>query len=227
MSYSWRCPFCNHHATIGGENESKSSHAFDCKNKYGDQLLFTHVIVCPNESCREVTACTTWHDRKWKGQGWDTQSAKSKWTLIPQANVKVFPNYIPKAILEDYREACLIVDTSAKASATLSRRCLQGMIRDFWGISKNRLIDEIKAIEEKVDPDTWAAIDAVRSIGNIGAHMEKEINLIIDVDPDEAKLLIGLIETLLDEWYVNRFERAEKMRKIIGTSKIKAAQKNS
>ena len=40
------------------------------------------------------------------------------------------------------------------------------------------------------------AIDAVRKIGNIGAHMERDINLIVDIDPNEAAILIGLIELL-------------------------------
>ena len=71
------------------------------------------------------------------------------------------------------------------------------MIRDFWGISKRRLKDEVDALEEKVDPQTWDAIDSVRKIGNVGAHMEADINVIVDVDPDEATLLISLIETLL------------------------------
>jgi Domain of unknown function (DUF4145) len=31
------------------------------------------------------------------------------------------------------------------------------------------------ALEEKVDPQTWDAIDSVRKIGNIGAHMEADI----------------------------------------------------
>jgi len=39
-----------------------------------------------------------------------------------------------------------------------------------------------------VDPLTWEAIDAVRKLGNIGAHMEKDINVIVDVDPEEAEL---------------------------------------
>ena len=73
----------------------------------------------------------------------------------------------------------------------MSRRCLQGMIRDFWGVSKNRLVDEVEAIEEKMDPLTWQAIDAVRKIGNIGAHMEADINVIIEVEPREASLLIN------------------------------------
>ena len=47
---------------------------------------------------------------------------------------------------------------------------------------------------------TWAAIDAVRRVGNIGAHMEHDINVIVDVEPREAELLIGLVETLFREW---------------------------
>ena len=54
---------------------------------------------------------------------------------------------------------------------------------------------------------TWDAIDAVRKVGNIGAHIEKDINVIIDVEPREAELLIGLIEMLLKDWYVVREER--------------------
>jgi hypothetical protein len=30
------------------------------------------------------------------------------------------------------------------------------------------------------------------------------INLIIDVDPEEAQLLIGLIEFLIEDWYITR-----------------------
>lgn len=79
------------------------------------------------------------------------------------------------------------------------------MIRDFWGITdKPTLKQEIDALENLIDPETWVAIDAVRQIGNIGAHMEKEVNLIIAVDAEEADLLIGLIETLFQDWYVAR-----------------------
>jgi hypothetical protein len=115
----------------------------------------------------------------------------------------------------------LISSPSPKASATLARRCLQGIIRDFWSIQKKRLIDEINALQDKIDSQTWQAIDAVRSIGNIGAHMEKDIGVIIDVDPDEAELLIRLIEVLLEEWYIRRYERAMHMQKIIDVAQEK------
>lgn len=34
--------------------------------------------------------------------------------------------------------------------------------------------------------------------------MEADVNVIVDVEAGEARLLIGLIETLVDEWYVAR-----------------------
>ncbi len=137
------------------------------------------------------------------------------------------PDYLPQPIRNDYEEACLIRDLSPKASATLSRRALQGMIRDFWGIKRGRLIDEIDALKEKVDPVTWKAIDAVRSIGNIGAHMERDINVIVDVEPDEARKLIQLIEILVDDWYVTRHEREERLKAVIELKEAKEDQKKA
>ena len=121
-------------------------------------------------------------------------------------DTKPIPNYVPNAIRNDYQEAVSIVDLSPKSSATLSRRCLQGMIRDFWNIKAPTLYEEIAALKDKIPASQWSAIDALRKIGNIGAHMEKDINLIVDVEPDEAKSLIKLIELLIDKWYVARHD---------------------
>ena len=225
-SFNWRCPFCDHDVTITDERYSSDDHTFDNHNKYGRQVLSTTVIVCPNKNCREYTLIAFISDEKWTNQ-WERSKPKERWQLIPPANIKVFPDYVPMPILADYKEACLIKDLSPKASATLSRRCLQGMIRDFWGVSKSRLVDEIKGIQEKVDKITWDAIDSVRNIGNIGAHMEKDINLIIDVDQNEAGLLIELVETLIKEWYVNRFEREQRMASIISIASAKKSIKSN
>lgn len=145
--------------------------------------------------------------------------------VIPSSSAKNFPGYVPQQILSDYQEAHLISELSPKASATLSRRCLQGMIRDFWGISRSRLIDEIKEFEPLIDKQTWQAIDAVRSIGNIGAHMERDIDKIIDVDPGESLLLLQLIEMLIQEWYIARREREERLKAIVEISGNKQAER--
>ena len=71
------------------------------------------------------------------------------------------------------------------------------------------------------------AIDHVREIGNIGAHMEADINVIIDVDPDEAQRLIGLAELLFDEWYRAREQRRQGLEKLgdIAAGKKKKKQR--
>jgi hypothetical protein len=108
------------------------------------------------------------------------------------------------------------------------------MIRDFCTIAKGTLNDEIKALmalvnEDKaprgVTPESVEAIDHVRKIGNIGAHMEKDINSIIDIDPGEAQLLIELIETLFDEWYLARDERKRRFERLSLLSASKDAEK--
>lgn len=71
---------------------------------------------------------------------------------MPDTKSKVFPKYIPLALRTYYQEAYSILKLSPKAAATLARRCIQGIIRDFWGISKARLVDEINALEDKNFP---------------------------------------------------------------------------
>ena len=54
--------------------------------------------------------------------------------------------------------------------------------------------------------------------------MKKDINIIVDVDPDEAGLLIGLIETLMHEWYIIRHEREQRLKRLVQTSLEKDRQ---
>jgi hypothetical protein len=45
----------------------------------------------------------------------------------------------------------------------------------------------VVAALSECSPDTVATIDHVRQIGNIGAHMEANINVIVDVDPTRRR----------------------------------------
>jgi len=230
--FSWSCPYCNQATTITEVNFGSDKYEFDLGNKDGILALTTTVVACPNPGCREYQMrAKLFKTERTPSAGGSYYNkpitAIGEWTLRPKSGARPFPAYIPKPILDDYNEACLIVNDSPKASATLSRRCLQGMIRNFWGISKARLIDEIAELKDKIDPTTWDAIDAVRSIGNIGAHMEKDINLIVDVDPEEARQLIGLIEFLLKDWYVGRYEREEHKKRVIALAAAKSAVKKA
>ncbi|MDF1641465.1 DUF4145 domain-containing protein [Thalassolituus oleivorans] len=218
----WTCPYCNRDCTLGDEDikfcEDKAYLAED----HGYAKANFKILICPSPECRKISIKAHY----FTSANYDGRYKKVyEWQLIPEANAKPFPDYIPQQLRDDYFEACLIKEKSAKASATLSRRCLQGIIRDFWGIKEKNLFNEIAALEDKVDATTWEAIDSVRKVGNIGAHMEKDVNIIIDVEPEEAELLIWLIETLFEEWYIERHTREEKMKKISQIAKQKAEAK--
>ncbi|CAM8626742.1 Domain of unknown function DUF4145 [Comamonadaceae bacterium] len=213
-SFNWTCPHCDRAVTISENRTSVYRHTLEITNKHNFVGLETRFIVCPNPDCNEFTLIASLDRMKPVNYGFQKSGHMRGWQLLPESKAKHFPDYIPSVVLQDYREACLIRDGSPKASATLSRRCLQGILRDFWGVKPANLVNEIESIKDKVDPVSWAAIDAVRRLGNIGAHMEKDINVVIDVDPGEADLLIELIETLLTEWYVHREERRVRMSKL-------------
>jgi len=218
-NFNWHCPFCQHNSVIeDGKNASINRHHFDFNNIDGQQTLYSVVIVCPNLECRQVQIDAVLYSSQRLSTSFGVTfkdiAEKARWRIAPKFSGRIYPAYIPDPIREDYMEACQIVDDSPKASATLARRCLQGMVRDFWQISRKTLNDELQEIQSKVDQDVWEAIDSLRSIGNIGAHMERDINVIVDVDPDEARQLIGLIELLLDEWYVARHDRQARLASI-------------
>lgn len=138
--------------------------------------------------------------------------------INPRSIAKRLPDYIPASIIQDYEEACLIADLSPKASATLSRRVLQYMIRDFYNIKDKRTLhQEIEAIENKISASEYNAIMSLKSIGNIGAHPDKneDINIIIDIDPHEAKVLLKLIEHFIESWYVKEHKEKELLNSIV------------
>jgi hypothetical protein len=104
------------------------------------------------------------------------------------------------------------------------------MIHDFCQISEKTLYKELEQLREQVNmgtaplgvsPESVDAIDHVRGIGNIGAHMEADINVIVPVDPGEAQLLIELTEMLFDEWYVARHRRQERLDRLKETAEAK------
>lgn len=240
MAFNWTCPFCSMSQTVTSEKFSLTTGLFELGDDIaeGRVAIEGHATSCSNGLCRKTTIEVMIGSPKFLSgsfRGVDNDKVILNTQIRPQALIKPQPDYIPAALIEDYNEACLIRNLSPKASATLTRRCLQGMIRHFCGITKGRLIDEINALRESVDDGTADrsisiesvdAIDAVRGIGNIGAHMEKNIDHIIDVEPGEAQAMIELIELLFAEWYIAKHKRSERFRRLdqIAASKESAKQ---
>ncbi|WP_245527805.1 DUF4145 domain-containing protein [Commensalibacter intestini] len=219
----WKCSYCNTEMKKSGENYQEHTICLDNYAEFdgNGQIIrgslyhygkydrsFDIIVVCAictNANCKNYSV-----SMKLKQFGEGIIREDKEFFLLPDSSARLFPDYIPKAILSDYNEACLIKNKSPKASATLARRYLQGMIRDFWKVEERNLYLEINKIKDKIPPDLYEAIDAIREIGNIGAHMEKDVNVIIDVDPNEVQMLIELIENLFEEWYIKSFEEQQK-----------------
>lgn len=210
MITNFTCPYCNRPTTITEPNYDRRSWLININNPSNwwkiDNLCFEYeAITCPNPECKKLHLQVSLEERKSTLHDYSYKTLQKR-QLLPESEAKVLPDYIPKAIQQDYYEACRIRDLSPKASATLSRRCLQWMIRDFWNIKKITLKQEIDELQWKVSEKIRKWIDSIRKVWNIWAHMENDINYIIDVEPNEAKLLISLIELLIENWYIKRYE---------------------
>lgn len=211
-AFNWTCAYCGQATTITDPNYSEQNvHISSSRSKFGDIGLKYIAIACPNADCRELTLGISLKHAEDKGTYWRYKdNSIETFRLMPKSKAKPQPEYIPVEIRKNYEEACLILNDSPKASAAMARRCLQGIVRDFWNIPEGKrgnLGAEINFIKEQVTEDTWDAIHAVRSVGDIGAHMAKDVNFIVEIEPDEADLLVQLIETLFEDWYVAREKR--------------------
>lgn len=219
MSKSFTCPYCNSVFPIIYNTYRQQNPSFDNSDKtfsISDSEFTIDFYKCPK--CGEYTVIA-------QGTG---DAVKSDFIFLkPLSLAKQFPEYVPEPIRNDYEEAYAILNLSPKSSATLSRRCLQGMIHDFWNIHEKNLNAEITSLKDKVSPTLWKVLNGVRSIGNIGAHMEHDINKIVDIEPDEAIKLIKLIEFLIKEWYINRHEQEKLFADIIDIAETKEIERKS
>ena len=113
---------------------------------------------------------------------------------------------VPEEIACDYNEACLVLGDSAKASAALSRRCLQNVLREKGGVKPGNLASEIGQVvsQGQLPSQVADAIDAVRNIGNFAAHPIKSENTgeVQPVESHEAEWNLEVLESMFDYYYV-------------------------
>ncbi len=126
------------------------------------------------------------------------------------------PSGIPPEYTEDYREACEVLAESPKASAALSRRCLQLILHEKSGVKKHNLKQEIDdVISTGTLPSEIAdSLHNLREIGNFAAHPQHHQGTgeIVPVEPGEAEWCLEVIEMLYDFYFVRPAD-IEKRRK--------------
>ncbi len=136
-----------------------------------------------------------------------TGESAERWVVYPKgSNRPPVPDDVPEKFREDYQEACLILTDSPKASAALSRRCLQHILRERAGVKGRTLNDEIQAVinTNTLPSDLVDSFHTLRELGNVGAHPTKNANTgeIVPVEPLEAEWCLEVIESLYDFYFV-------------------------
>lgn len=127
--------------------------------------------------------------------------------IWPRATSRIpIPPQVPSEFIDDYKEACLVLSDSPKASAALSRRSLQHLLREKAGIKKGDLATEIQQVLDANSLPSYIAesLDAVRNTGNFASHPIKctSTGEIVPVEPGEAEWTLDVLEMLFDFFFV-------------------------
>jgi hypothetical protein len=164
---------------------------------------------CPNPRClRNIHNLTNGSYKRSQPNGHPNFGITTSNKLFyPKGSARTpVPIEVPLGIAEDYTEACLVIDDSLKASAALSRRCLQNLLLDKAGVKKGNLDGQIQTVIDsgKLPSHLADDIDAIRNIGNFAAHPNKSLSTgeVLDVEPTEAEWNLEVLEALFDFYYV-------------------------
>ena len=169
----------------------------------------TEVAVCPN-----CSGCTI--NLVLLAVGYDKEAYRSQ--VYPRGGkFPPAPAEVPDPISADYNEANEVLPLSPKASAALSRRCLQAILAS-QGYASNNLLKQITdVLEENVASKAVPTalrenIDAIRNFGNFSAHpiTDKSTLQIVDVEDGEAEWCLEILLDMFDHFYVAPAKAAER-----------------
>jgi len=222
QSLSLSCPHCQVYSVMRFNSIVKR---FETDDKYGilfrdnRALLFDFICSCPN--CTNTVfvqaqahANAAHPDPTAAYEELDDSFVTEIVSVYPYRRSVAVPPEVPKKYAGDFREAVLVLDLSPTASAALSRRILQNILRDEFGIQHRTLADEIDAFIAQPGIPSYLTeeVDAIRNIGNLAAHPLKNTNTgeIVSVEPGEAEWLIEVLSSLFDFKFIQPLKLQER-----------------
>jgi hypothetical protein len=143
------------------------------------------------------------------------------------ATSRPLPAEVPDPYRQDFEEAVKVLPLSPKASAALSRRTLQAVLRNNAGTQKKDLFEQIEEVisSGKLPSHISDDLHAVRNIGNFAAHeiKSKVTGAIVDVEAGEAEWNLDVLESLFDFYFVEPAKAAKRKAEL--NKKLQAAGK--
>jgi len=216
------CPYCCN--TVRFEKiEENDSIEYEIWHK--KELIRVGVIKCP--LCSK--AIVTIESFDYNNGNWDGRECPQMIYPLGSARSPIPPK-VPEQIAQDYKEACLVEPLSKKASAALARRCLQNILRDpnAGNVKPDNLSKEIDQVKPTLPTYLVKSIDAIRKVGNFGAHPIKcqHTGEIVEVEQGETEWLLDTLEELFDHYYVKpqRIKRIKQKEEALN-KKLKEAGK--
>lgn len=194
-----KCPHCQVSVHESFESKVVFFSSRKAPNAYTSYKWQVKSMVCP--SC--TNDIITLVNGTGLSSSWDNIIAKDEKIIHPLGSSRNRPSHnVPEIFKNDYLEASAVIHISEKASAALSRRCLQNLIHNHLGIKEKDLNAEIKAIRDRGALPTEVAdqLDHLREIGNFAAHPKKDAMTgeIIDVDTGEAEWSLNILDEIFD-----------------------------
>lgn len=139
----------------------------------------------------------------------------SQQVIFPRTALKKIEAEVPDGYRMEFQEAYSVLQVSPRASAAMSRRLLQTILREKFGIKKRNLADEIDEFLSIPGIPSYLSqeVDAIRNVGNFASHPIKNTQTgeIVEVEPGEAEWLIDVLDALFDFAFIQP-ARMEKRR---------------
>lgn len=130
----------------------------------------------------------------------------AQYYVHPKSTARPLPKEVPDPYRQDFKEACLVLSDSPRASAALSRRCLESLLTDKAGVKHPTLAAVVQEVlDSNLLPSYLAEqIDGLRAYGIFAAHAIKDVHTgeIIDVEASEAEDVLNTLEGLFDFYFV-------------------------
>jgi hypothetical protein len=133
----------------------------------------------------------------------------------PKFKSRPLSDQVPPEYRQDFLDAAKVLSISPKASAAMSRRCLQYLLENHADVKHGNLSDEIQEVidRDELPSDLESEIDGIRAIGNFAAHPIKDTDsgAIVDVEEGEAEWNLDVLEDLFDHYFIKGAKRKKRI----------------
>jgi hypothetical protein len=199
-----KCPHCG----VGiAENFTRGANVQHQNARYKGRNFPALLWVLLGQQCPECRESIIFLEPATLLQPNQPAQADARLLVYPQnKSMRQVPAEVTDPYKQDFIEACNVLPISPKASAALSRRTLQAILRDKADTKNKDLFDQIDEVVNsgKLPSHIQEGLHAVRDIGNFGAHeiKSKVTGAIVDVETGEAEWNLDVLESLFDFYFV-------------------------